>query len=303
SEAPAIDEAAIAVDEAAIVVDEATIDPVVALETSASEAATSGVTDSEVIASEMVAPEVTDSETISLEVTTSELEVTASEAETIAPEAMPPSEAIASQEAVLETPRPQPPPPPPRRVPQLPIQKETLTAALNRFEPDELRVLVKPLQGRPETAAVLKPFLEQRLAKEPTNLAALYLRGALAQRSWNQPQVALESLAAGFQAGLRQTISPDALLLFYQEAVKSAPAVALSWLTQADSPWNTNKHLPFLIREAGTHVGTESSQYRLLLMLYRIRSLKAMLPNQSNLGNVFPQSAASAQASTVLRAI
>lgn len=158
-----------------------------------------------------------------------------------------------------------------------PISDSALELALSRFEPEELRALVGTLQQYPQAAIALRSRLEQRLMADPTRLGALYLQGALARTIWNLPQVALASLEAGFQAGIRQELSPEALLLFYHEAKALQPEVAFSWLTHVGSPWTPRKRLPFLIREAAKQLGTTSRQYRTLVLLYRMQSLKGML--------------------------
>lgn len=161
--------------------------------------------------------------------------------------------------------------------PQSKLSKSSVTKLLNRFEPDELLTFVQQLQGHTKTTIALKPILTQRLAKEPTNLAALYLQGVLASQAWQQPKKAYASLQAGFQAGIQQEVSPHALWLFYKAARSLNPTLAFSWLTHVDSPWNSRKGLPFLIREAAKLFGKGSPQYRSLLLTYRIRTLKAMI--------------------------
>ncbi|MEL6383418.1 MAG: response regulator transcription factor [Cyanobacteria bacterium J06626_18] len=153
--------------------------------------------------------------------------------------------------------------------------------ALDRFNPDELHALIDQSRSHTETANALKAVLEQRIAEEPDNLAARYVYGVMARQVWKEPQKALESLQAGFQAGIRQKASPDALMLFYREGFHIEPLSAFSWLTQTGSPWNTLKQLPFLIQEAAAQFGRGSSQYRSLLILYRIRFLKMILSKKS----------------------
>lgn len=167
-----------------------------------------------------------------------------------------------------------------------------LGLALDQFEPDKLPPLVAQLSSHQETAIALKSVLEERLAEDPDNLAARYIYGALAHKTWNEPRKALESLYIGFQAGMIQEISPEGLLLFYREALNLEPGTAFSWLTQAGSPWNVLKRLPFLIKEAAGQFGEGSHQYRSLLMLYRIRALKAMLREQAGSNLVFLETAA-----------
>ena len=201
---------------------------------------------------------------------------------------------------VLEFPQTQPPL---AGTPPIALTGAASMLALERFNPDELLSLINQLRSHPETATALKPILEQRIAEEPDNLAALYVHGALARQAWNQPQQALESLQAGFQVGVQRKTSPEALLLFYREAVHLEPFSAFSWLTRIGSPWNTLKRLPFLIQEAATQFGKGSPQYRSLMMLYRIRSLKAMFPQKAGADSRHQETVAVNGTSAALRAL
>lgn len=163
---------------------------------------------------------------------------------------------------------------------------------LTRFEPREIKEATDQILAVPEVAISLKSSLNQRIAEEPTNLAILYLHGALASHSWDQPSTAFKSLWEGFQAGLEQAASTEALLLFYQEAAGLKPTLAFSWLTQTDGPWNNFHSLPFLVQEATKLFGETSSQARSLVTLYRIRSLKSILMEHANTTSVWPQAAA-----------
>lgn len=163
-----------------------------------------------------------------------------------------------------------------------------LTTTIHRFEPDELVALWDQLHDRPEAAIALRPNLEACLQDNPHNLAALYLLGALARQSGDQPQVAVDMLARGYEAGVKQTLPAKDLLLFYQAAAEIDPTTAFGWLTQQNNPWSSPKHLPFLIQEAATRLGKTSSQYRLLLVLYRVQLLKALLPTPREIYPPFP---------------
>lgn len=182
---------------------------------------------------------------------------------------------------------------------EMPLQEAEVALAFSRFEPEELRSLVGTLRLHPQAAIAFKPKLEQQLSADPTNLAALYVQGALSQTPWNLPQVALRSLQAGFQSGIHQELSPEALLLFYREALPLNPITAFSWLTQAGSPWNLQKRLPFLIKEAAKLFGPASAQCRTLLLLYRIRGLKTLMTRASSTTPFFPNTAARKPATVV----
>ncbi|MEM9007407.1 MAG: response regulator transcription factor [Cyanobacteria bacterium P01_F01_bin.86] len=204
---------------------------------------------------------------------------------------------------ILEFPQKQPVTPVSSTSQPVALPSSASMLALDQFNPDDLRKLLHELHSHSETASAVKPVLEERIAEEPTNLAALYVYGVMARQTWNEPQKAFASLQAGFQAGMQQKIAPEALLIFYREALPLDASSAFSWLTQVGSPWNKLKRLPFLIQEAAKQFGRGSSQYRSLLLLYRIRFLKMMLSKTSAADSGHPETVSVNGTSALLSAL
>mgnify|MGYP001801157284 CR=1 FL=1 len=126
-----------------------------------------------------------------------------------------------------------------------------------------------------ENAAVpgLLARVSNCLEGDSTNLAALYLAGALSRKRPGRGTLAFNYLKFGFNEGIKQGLSPDNLLLFYQEAVLLNPKEAFNWLTQVGGYWDNQAGLQFLIQEAINRFGIDSTQYRILLLLCKIREL------------------------------
>ncbi|NEP47931.1 MAG: ATP-dependent DNA helicase RecQ [Moorea sp. SIO3C2] len=112
-----------------------------------------------------------------------------------------------------------------------------------------------------------------RLERDPTNLAALYLAGALARQRPGREMIAFDYLKFGFNEGINQGLSPDNLLLFYEEAVQLNAEEAFNWLTQVGGYWDNEEGLQFLIQEAAKRFGIESKQHRILLLLWQVKKM------------------------------
>lgn len=121
--------------------------------------------------------------------------------------------------------------------------------------------------------------LSQYLKSDPTNLSALYLSGALARRSPQHQQSAMQYLRFGFKQGVKQGLSRENLLRFYQEGASLNPKESFNWLIQVDSPWNSKAGLSFLSQEAIRRFGPDSVYVQTVMTLYRIRTIR-MLSNR-----------------------
>jgi ATP-dependent DNA helicase RecQ len=139
----------------------------------------------------------------------------------------------------------------------------------------DMQILQDVLQFTIEHRAVAGMFARviNRLEREPTNLAALYLGGALARLRYGKAKLAFEYLKFGFQEGIKQGLPADGLLLFYQQAVHLNAEEAFSWLTEVGGAWDNREGFKFLLKEAKQRFGGESSHYRILASLWKIRSL------------------------------
>ncbi len=112
------------------------------------------------------------------------------------------------------------------------------------------------------------------LKQDPTNLAALYLRGALARRLSQYKASALQFLRFGFREGSRQGMSLEDLLLFYQEAAQIDRQEAWSWVIESNNIWNSKEGLSLLYEEAKKRLGADSTAARMIVTLHRIRQMK-----------------------------
>ncbi|NJL09258.1 MAG: hypothetical protein HC908_00570 [Calothrix sp. SM1_7_51] len=149
---------------------------------------------------------------------------------------------------------------------------EQLTLLFDEFNAPFLQ---KVLSFILESQAVKYLFarVTNRLEREPTNLSALYLAGAIARLLTTKSNLAFDYLQFGFFEGKKQGLLPENLLLFYQEAAQLNPEEAFSWLTQVGGDWDSREGLKFLIQEAASRFGKNSRNYRVLAMLWQIRHL------------------------------
>lgn len=147
---------------------------------------------------------------------------------------------------------------------------------LDCFNPKALLELVR-LINQKKAAPDLLNYINILLESNPNNLTVLYLAGALRTPSDRENQyIALHYLKLGFKQGVKQKLTSDELLLFYQVGLILEPDEAFSWLTQEDGPWNNEEGLFFLLQEASRLFGNASVKYRKLLALKQTRTLRAL---------------------------
>lgn len=123
------------------------------------------------------------------------------------------------------------------------------------------------------TEAELLNRVENCLNNEPNNLAALYLAGALKQRFLQDEKAAFSYIKLGFFEGVKQGLSIDNLLLFYEEAALLNSEIAFNWLTQIEEKWNNREGWKFLLQEAVKRFGQDSTQYRILFLRWELKNL------------------------------
>ncbi len=149
---------------------------------------------------------------------------------------------------------------------------EKLPNILEEFNKDNLFEILH-LTIKRGAVAGLFARVTNRLEREPTNLAALYLAGTLGRLRKGKETIAFEYLKFGFNEAIKQGLSPDNLLTFYQEAALLNPEEAFNWLTEVGGYWDNQEGLQFLIREAVKRFGIDSIQYRILVLLWQVRKL------------------------------
>ncbi|AFY53873.1 superfamily II DNA helicase [Rivularia sp. PCC 7116] len=159
---------------------------------------------------------------------------------------------------------------------------EKLPNVLEQFDRDNLFEILN-LTIEKGAIAGLFARVANRLERDPSNLPALYLAGALGRLRKGKEIIAFEYLKFGFKEGIKQGLSPDNLLIFYQEAVLLNPEEAFSWLTEVGGYWDNQAGLQFLIEEANQRFGIDSTQYRILILLLQVRKLNKVSDDSINL--------------------
>lgn len=164
----------------------------------------------------------------------------------------------------------------------LPPKDVELLPHSDSFDPKALAEVVRLAV---EQGSVIELFTQvnNQLKRDPNNLAALYLAGVLSHRGQGHKMLALHYLKLGFQEGIIQGLSVEGLLLFYQEGVFVQPEEAFSWLTQVDGPWNNEEGLSFLFQEAEQMFGSDSTQYRALVVVWQTRAIRALSDSYASL--------------------
>ena len=137
-----------------------------------------------------------------------------------------------------------------------------VTRSLQSFDPKFLPEVVR-LSVELGAVAIVLAQVERHLKRDLTNLAALYLVGALLARADQENKtLAFFYLRLGFKEGLRQELPREDLLLFYQEGAFLEPEAAFTWLTQVGGPWDSEAGLSFLSEEAARMFGPDSIHRR-----------------------------------------
>ncbi|MFN8492845.1 MAG: DEAD/DEAH box helicase [Caldilineaceae bacterium] len=160
------------------------------------------------------------------------------------------------------------------QIPPQDVQLETITQQLplilDSFDVQHLPQIVQIIIGKaavPGFYAKLSYTLEQ----DPTNLAALYLVGALACRQDYFAELGFAQLKFAYQEARRQGLSQAGLKLIYEEAHRVKPEEAFSWIDAKDGGFDTLEGLAFLTQEAEKIYGPRSAQHR---NLHNLREVK-----------------------------
>lgn len=143
-----------------------------------------------------------------------------------------------------------------RRLPEL----------LERYDGERLRAFVEAVERRGGVAGMLAR-VTTRLEQEATNVAALYLAGALARRRPGREREAWGYLERGIAEAIRQGLSREALLEFAEEAAELDALQTLVLLTGTGGPFDSLEGRQELLEYAVAALGEEAFQTRLLLAL------------------------------------
>ncbi len=148
-----------------------------------------------------------------------------------------------------------------------------LSGYVNSVITNTIVATVNSTATSPGTVAGLFARVTNVLERSPTNLSALYLAGALARQRKGRETVAFDYLRFGFNEGIKQGLSTDNLLVFYQEAAVINPEQAFNWLIQRSGRWDNFEGFTFLFQEAKIKFGIDSVQSRILMLLWQVRKL------------------------------
>jgi len=161
-----------------------------------------------------------------------------------------------------------------------------VTRSLQSFDPKFLPEVVQLTVDLGAVAIVLAQ-VERHLKRDLTNLAALYLVGALLARADQENKaLAFFYLRLGFKEGLRQGLPREDLLLFYQEGALLESEAAFTWLAQVGGPWDSEAGLSFLSEEAARMFGSDSTHYHALLVLKQVRAIRTLSQGCASLGSM-----------------
>lgn len=142
---------------------------------------------------------------------------------------------------------------------------------LKGFEPLALTQLVRQAVKQQSESALFNRVC-QYLERRPTNVAALYLAGALAQSQPTAAALAPDYLYRGLRAGIQQRLVFSDLLLFYREGFECNPDAVLSWFTPSRGLVLDQSAWSVLLQEAAQIGDSSTGHYRTLLLLRQIHA-------------------------------
>jgi ATP-dependent DNA helicase RecQ len=153
---------------------------------------------------------------------------------------------------------------------QLAYMMDRLPALLKGFAPHELKNLVGLAEAKVAVASLFEK-VNRVLEEDATNVAALFLTGALARRQPRLHGLAFERLRFAFTEGERQGLVPAALQLIWAEGAEIDPAGALAWVDRRGGPFDSPAGLKTVEAAAANAYGAESQGRRTIRSLRRVR--------------------------------
>ncbi|BAZ10661.1 hypothetical protein NIES4071_24840 [Calothrix sp. NIES-4071] len=129
------------------------------------------------------------------------------------------------------------------------------------LEEFDRRTIIDVLNKTIERGAVAGLFarVTNVLERSPTNLSALYLAGGLSRQRKDREKIAFDYLEYGFNEGIKQGLSNDNLLIFYEEAALINLEAAYEWLIRPGGRWDNKEGFNFLFQEAKNKFGNRLS--------------------------------------------
>ena len=147
-----------------------------------------------------------------------------------------------------------------------------LPELMQAFNRDDLTTVIQTSVTRGAVTGMYAR-VASRLESDATNLAALYLGGALARRRPDHQQEALQLLTRGFKEGEKQSLPLPDLLDFSREASHIQPDTAFHLLTPVQGPFNTDEGLALVEEQAEQLFGTHATETRTVRAVRKTRTL------------------------------
>ena len=152
---------------------------------------------------------------------------------------------------------------------------EQLPAILSAFHLPDLHQVVAMAEAKVAVVSLFEK-INRVLEDDATNVAALFLTGALARRQQGLAGLALERLRFAFAEGERQGLSQAQLRLIFEEAQQVDAPAAFAWIDRRHGAFDTPAGLPVLEEAAAALHGAASPQARTVRSLRRVRACRTL---------------------------
>ena len=152
---------------------------------------------------------------------------------------------------------------------------EQLPNILAAFHLPDLRQVVATAEARIAVVSLFEK-INRVLEDDATNVAALFLTGALARRQQGLAGLALERLRFAFAEGERQGLSQEQLGLIFAEAQAVDAAAAIELIDRRGGAFDGLAGLAVLEQAAADLHGPTSAQARTVRSLRRVRGYRTL---------------------------
>ena len=145
----------------------------------------------------------------------------------------------------------------------------SLPAYLETFDIVSLNQVMTRVAEKKGVASLLAQ-VTHRLEQRYNDPAVLYAAGLLSSHRGDAAE-AIRYLRDGFRFALQQGLPEETLSAFYQEGTRVDAKEAFSWLTEDEEAWDSSEGLRCLVQEAFQSLGENSTEFRHLFALWKIR--------------------------------
>jgi ATP-dependent DNA helicase RecQ len=158
---------------------------------------------------------------------------------------------------------------------QLDYVTDRLHLILATFDSEELRQVVTTAEAKVAVVSLFEK-VNRVLEDDATNVAALFLTGALARRQRGLEGLARERLRFAFAEGERQGLAISQLHAIYEEAQALDGPFAIELISRKQGAYDSPEGLVLLERAAAEVYGSASPQQRTVRSLRRVRALRTL---------------------------